>query len=387
MNYVFPNELHVTWTVMIVLYPYITGLVAGAFIVSSLYHVFGRTELKPIARFSLASAFVFLLFATLPLLIHLGRPERAFNIMITPHFTSAMAGFGYIYSTYLILVALEIWFVMRSDFIARATERGPMAWLCRAIILFNTRDTAATRAADRRIVRFLAGLGIPLAITLHGYVGFLFGSIKANPWWATPLMFIIFIFSAIVSGISVLIFLYFVVSWINGWKIDGACVQSLSRYLWGFMMVAVALELMELLSLAYEQTEATDVLGHLIRTKLFVSYVLLQFLACSLIPFVMLGVTALFKLRERTAHLLIWLSSCLLLLQVLLMRWNVVIGGQLVSKSMRGFTSYFPGIWEKEGLITAAVIFTMPFGILYVFHRIVTLFPDAEKKPATPAGV
>jgi predicted membrane protein len=64
------------------------------------------------------------------------------------------------------------------------------------------------------------------------------------------------------------------------------------------------------------------------------------------------------------------------------MRWNVVIGGQLLSKSMRGLTSYFPRLWEKEGLVTAAVIFTLPFVILYVFHRIVPLFPDAAKRKA-----
>ena len=386
MNYVFPNELHVTWTVMIVLYPYITGLVAGAFIVSSLYHVFGRDELKSISRFSLVSAFVFLLFATLPLLVHLGRPERAFNIMITPHFTSAMAGFGYIYSAYMLLVVLEIWFAMRGDFIARARGRGLAPWICRAILLFNTEDTEATRAADHRITKFLAGLGIPLACLLHGYVGFLFGSIKANPWWSTPLMFVIFIFSAIVSGISVLIFHYFVVSRINGWKVDAACVRSLGKFLWGFMMVAVALELLELLSIAYEQTEETEVLAHLIRTKLFVSYIVLQFCVLSLVPFFMLAATALFRLRERTAHLLIWLSATMLLGQVLLMRWNVVIGGQLLSKSMRGFTDYFPGIWEKEGLITAAIIFTLPFGILYLFHCLVPLFPDVEKRALPPPG-
>ena len=70
-GYVFPNEAHILWTVMIVLYPYITGLVAGAFIVSSLYHVLGIQQLRPISRFSLVSAFAFLLFATLPLLNHL----------------------------------------------------------------------------------------------------------------------------------------------------------------------------------------------------------------------------------------------------------------------------------------------------------------------------
>jgi Ni/Fe-hydrogenase subunit HybB-like protein len=386
VNYVFPNELHVTWTVMIVLYPYITGLVAGAFIVSSLYHVFGRESLRPVARFSLASAFVFLLFAPLPLLIHLGHPERAFNIMVTPHFTSAMAGFGYIYTTYLILVVLEIWFVMRSDFIARARGRGFVAGLCRAIVLFNLQESGATREADHRIAKFLAGLGIPLACTLHGYVGFLFGSLKANPWWSTPLMFVIFIFSAIVSGIAVLIFHYFVVSWINRWKIDARCVRSLAKYLWGFMMIAVSLELLELLSIAYEQTDETEVLGELIRSKLFLSYVVLQFIVFSLGPFLLLAVNALFKLSTRMAHAIIWVSSAMLLMQVLLMRWNVVVGGQLVSKSMRGFTSYFPGIWEKEGLITALVIFTLPFIILFLFHKVIPLFPDAHKIRTEPHG-
>ena len=386
MNYVFPNELRVTWTVMIVLYPYITGLVAGAFIVSSLYHVFGREELRPIARFSLASAFVFLLFAPLPLLVHLGKPERAFNIMITPHFTSAMAGFGYIYSTYLVLVMLEIWFVMRSDFIKRAGGRGFIPWLCRAIVLFNTKDTPATREADHRIAKILAGAGIPLACTLHGYVGFLFGSLKANPWWSTPLMFVIFIFSAIVSGISVLIFHYFVVSWINRWKVDEKCVRSMGRFLWGFMIFAVALELMELLSIAYEQTDKTEVLSTLIRSKLFFSYVILQFFVLSLVPFLLLAIHALVKVSARVAHALIWLSATMLLGQVLLMRWNVVVGGQLVSKSMRGFTSYFPGWLEKEGLITAAVIFTMPFLILYLFHRVIPLFPDVERRTGPARG-
>jgi Ni/Fe-hydrogenase subunit HybB-like protein len=379
MNFVFPNEAHVTWTVMIVLYPFITGLVAGAFIVSSLYHVFGRSNLKAVARYSLASAFVFLLFAPLPLLVHLGHPERAFNIMITPNFTSAMAGFGFIYSAYLLLVILELWFSMRSDLIARAKGKGFTAWLCRVIVLFNLREDESTKQADNKITRFLAGLGIPLACLLHGYVGFLFGALKANPWWSTPLMFVIFIFSAIVSGIAVIIFHYFIVSWINGWKIDQICVRTLAKYLWGFMIVAVSLELLEILSLAYQQTQEWEVLRTLIDQKLFFTYIVLQFCILSLIPFFLLGAAALFKLKERIANALIWIASTMLLMQVLLMRWNVVIGGQLLSKSLRGFTDYLPGLWEREGLIVAAIIFTLPFGILYVFHRIISLFPGVEK--------
>ena len=114
-NFVFPNDLHVHWSMMIALYPYITGIVAGAFIVSSLYHVFKVEVLRPISRFSLLFALAFLAFATLPLLLHLGRPERNLNIMLTPSASSAMAGFGYIYTLYGIVLLLEILFIYRPD--------------------------------------------------------------------------------------------------------------------------------------------------------------------------------------------------------------------------------------------------------------------------------
>ena len=82
-NFVFPNDLHVHWSMMIVLYPYITGIVAGAFIVSSLYHVFKVEALKPISRFSLLFALAFLAFATLPLLMHLGRMGPATTVPLS----------------------------------------------------------------------------------------------------------------------------------------------------------------------------------------------------------------------------------------------------------------------------------------------------------------
>ena len=83
-NYVFPNDLHVHWSMMIVLYPYITGLVDGAFIIAALYYLFKVESLKPVARFSLLFALAFLCCATLPLLLHLTRPERNLNMLITP---------------------------------------------------------------------------------------------------------------------------------------------------------------------------------------------------------------------------------------------------------------------------------------------------------------
>lgn len=380
-GYVFPNELHITWTVMIVLYPYITGMVAGAFIVSSFYHVFGMEKLKPIAKFALVSSFAFLCFATVPLLNHLGRPERAFNIMLTPNFNSAMSGFGFVYSFYMLIVILEIWFCYREDFIKKyLNAKGIFKKFYYILILGNTTDNENTRRYDHKLVVFLAGFGIPVACILHGYVGFLFGSIKANLWWSTPLMFIIFIFSAIVSGLSVLIFLYLFVHWRRNLKMDQECLDLMAKWLWGFMIIAVCLELMEILSIAYEQTERWDILKQLINGKLAVSYKVMQIGVLSIIPFILLTITSLFKFNVNIKNFMIWAASGMLLLQVLFMRWNVVIGGQLVSKSVRGFTEYFPGVFDKEGLIVSLLIIVIPFLLLRQFDKI---FPFFQKKQKT----
>jgi hypothetical protein len=63
------------------------------------------------------------------------------------------------------------------------------------------------------------------------------------------------------------------------------------------------------------------------------------------------------------------------------MRWNVVIGGQILSKSYRGFSSYLPGLFEKEGWIVAAVIVIVPFLILRQFDKVFPFFT-----PARPSG-
>src|SRR5262245_62967066 len=117
-GYVYPNETNLLWSVLIVVYPYVTGLVAGAFILASLVRVFNVKALEPSYRLSLLTSFAFLLAAPLPLLFHLGHPERCYEIMMTPHLTSPMAIFGFVYAWYLMAVLLlELWFDYRRDLV------------------------------------------------------------------------------------------------------------------------------------------------------------------------------------------------------------------------------------------------------------------------------
>ena len=114
--FVTPNE-YIYWSVQIVMYPFMTGLVAGAFVLSSLYHVFGIQQLKDMARFALVFSFALLFAAPMPIVLHLQFPFRGIEIFMTPHFTSAIAAFGIVFFTYGAIVASELWFLYRKHFV------------------------------------------------------------------------------------------------------------------------------------------------------------------------------------------------------------------------------------------------------------------------------
>ncbi len=123
-GFMYPNEVELQWSILIVLYPYITGLVAGAFILASLERVFKVKAVKPTYRLALLTALAFLIVAPLPLQLHLGHPERSLEMYLTPHKSSAMAMFGFVYLWYLMVVLLlEIWLDYREDIVLLSRSR------------------------------------------------------------------------------------------------------------------------------------------------------------------------------------------------------------------------------------------------------------------------
>src|SRR5208282_5157 len=213
-GFMYPNEVELQWSVLIVLYPFLTGLVAGAFILASLERVFQVEEVKPTYRLALLTALAFLLVAPLPLQLHLGHPERSYEMYLTPHKTSAMAMFGFVYLWYLMAVLVfEIWLDYRRDIVLLSqSTTGWLRMIYRAMTLGSSNVSPSALEIDDRVGWIITLIGIPSAFLLHGYVGFIFGSIKANPWWSSPLMPVVFIFSAMVSGIAAVMVLYMAIT-------------------------------------------------------------------------------------------------------------------------------------------------------------------------------
>src|SRR5512141_2209017 len=311
-GYAFPNDIHVHWSLMIVMYPYLTGFVAGSFIVTSLYHLFGKKEFEPIARLALGASFSFLMVAFLPLLLHLGQPFRALNVLVTPNFTSAMAGFGILFNWYLMIVALEVWFVYRIEIIRIARRsRGLKRGLYAALALWTYDTAPEAQEIDHRAVRILTAIGLPSACMLHGYVGFIFGGIKANPWWSTPLMPVIFLLSAAVSGIALLILVYQTTAKLTRKTVQADTITSMARWLWFFLIITVTLELLEIIMLAYERSEPWAIISPLLTTRLQFSFISVQMIIGSLIPFILLMVVVMMNryLHERLRTTLTFVAS------------------------------------------------------------------------------
>ena len=141
-GFMYPNEIGLQWSVLIVLYPFITGLVAGAFILASLERVFRVEAVTPTYRLALLTALSFLLVAPLPLQFHLGHPERSPEMYFTPHSTSAMAMFGYVYLWYLMAVLVfEIWLDHRRDIVTLPQEsKGLRRLVYRIMTLLQQRQ-------------------------------------------------------------------------------------------------------------------------------------------------------------------------------------------------------------------------------------------------------
>jgi len=409
--FVLPNE-YVYWSIQIVMYPYMTGLVAGAFVLSSLYHVFGVEKLKEIARYALVFSFALLPVAMMPLLLHLQQPFRGIHVLMTPHFTSAISAFGIVFMTYACIVGAEIWFVYRKFFIesllrleAKSNRSSFDSLLLQIyrIISLGARDLShEALETDHKAVKFLAGLGIPVACFLHGYAGFIFGSVKANALWMTPLMPVIFICSAVVSGIALCIISYYIFMEMRKWaarrgknwllpdavahgsaavdyehlrSVQDHEVRMTSKYLLIFMTLAITLELLDMIFRGYTAVKSWDALRQVIYEHDFVKIFILQYGIGNALPFLMLlmrGVTV-----RRAA-----VASIMVLFGVLMMRWNVVIGGQAFSLTFDGFMHYhlpiIPYDMEtfKEGLGGALLVITTPFVIFYFLNMVVPDFME-----------
>jgi protein NrfD len=367
----------VVWGLWVAAYIFFIGLSAGAFLVSSLVYVFKFERFERIGRLAVFSALVTLVLALLSIWVDLGHMDRAWHVLIYPNFKSPMAWMIYLYTAYMILLSAEMWFILRADMAAGATEPG---WrgLAYKILSLGSRDISekATRR-DRRIVRALATIGVPLAIMFHGGVGALFATVAARPHWNSALFPLLFILSALVSGGALLAVLATVFQ--DGLRANRQIVLDLGKLVCALLWLDVLFQISEML-IAFRGGMPGHIAGF--QLMLFGPYWPVfwigQVLLGTVIPL------AIFTARTRNNALAVSLACLLVVIGIFGLRLNIVIPG-LAPEEIRGLTEavstprisshYLPSL--SEWLLTIGII-----GLGFVIFGIGEhLLPRQKKEP------
>ena len=346
----------VTWGLWVAAYIYFIGLSAGSFLVSSMVYVFNYKKFEPIGRLSVFTALITLLMALLSIWTDLGHMGRAWHVMVYPNFKSPMAWMIFLYSAYMVLLFAEIYFLLRYDFVKGANQSTLKGKLYKLLALRSTDASERSRLRDKKIVKVLATIGIPVAIFFHGGVGALFGIVAARPHWHSGLFPILFLLSALVSGGALLIFVSSIFQ--DGWIKNKRIVVELGQLVLVLLLLDVLFQISEFL-IAFRG----GIPGHVAGWEIVISgpYAWVfwgwQGFIGTLIPILLL----IFPTRKSPQW--VALAGVLIAAGIFGLRLNIVIPG-LAVEEIKGLTNavfssrvdlyYFPSL--SEWLLTFWII-------------------------------
>jgi molybdopterin-containing oxidoreductase family membrane subunit len=368
----------VTWGLWVAAYIYFIGLSAGSFLISSLVYVFNVKRFEGIGRLAVFTALVTLLLALLSIVVDLGHMGRAWHVVMYPNFKSPMAWMIWLYTAYMLLLMAEMWFLLRRDLVVGSTEPGLRGRIYTLLALGSSDSTDASAVRDRRVVRVLATIGVPLAIMFHGGVGALFGVVAARPHWHSGLFPILFVLSALVSGGALLTLAAAIFQ--GGWTRNRDTVIALGQLVLGLLLLDVLFQVSEML-VAFRG----GIPGHIAGMKLVISgpywwvFWGWQVVLGTLVPILLLALP--------TRHDPRWVSLAGFLIAAGLfgLRLNIVIPGLAVEEiqglsnaisSLRTNPHYFPS--SSEFLLTAGIV---GLGLL-IFGAGEMLLPPDKKDAA-----
>ena len=277
----------------IAIYFYLTGLSAGSFILSTLAYGFGMEQYRPLGRVGVILATLLLIIAPLFLLIHIGIPYRAWHLFVYLNFESPITWGSFLLILYPINCIIYGYFMFKENM---------------------------------KLTRIFGLIGIPLAISVHGYTGFILAFGKARALWNTAIMPILFLVSAVVSGIALMILVCVIKDrfFSKQKKINMQLLENLGKLLAWMIVFDLFLVGSDLLVLLISHSDAQDV-AHLILAGGFSPLFLgVENLLGKIVPFILLIVP---KFRNLTTLII---ASLLVVIGIFFMRYIVVVGGEFI---------------------------------------------------------
>ena len=277
----------------IAIYFYLTGLSAGSFILSTLAYGFGMEQYKSLGKVGVVLATILLVIAPFFLLIHIGVPHRAWHLFVYLNFESPIT-----WGSFLLILY-------------------PLNCIIYAYFMFQDK---------RKQTRLFGLIGIPLAISVHGYTGFILAFGKARALWNTALMPILFLVSAIVSGIALMILVCVVKDrfFSKQKAVDYPLLENLGKMLAWMIVFDLFLVGSDLLVLLISHSDAQAAAHLLLMGEFFPLFLIVENLLGKIVPFFLLAIP---RFRNLTTMII---ASLLVIVGIFFMRYVVVVGGESI---------------------------------------------------------
>lgn len=287
---IFPQE---TFGALIAIYFYLTGLSAGSFVLSTLAYVFGVDKYKPIGKIGVILAALFLILAPVALLVHVGQPLKAWHLFVHLNLTSPITWGSFLLTLYPINCVIYGWFMFKGN---------------------------------HKMTRLFGTIGIPLAVFVHGYTGFILALGKARALWNTALMPFLFLVSAMVSGIALMIIISLIKDrfFSKGKKVNRELIFGLGNLLAAMILIDLFLVLSDVLVLLVSHTEAQEAAHLLLKGKFSILFIWAENIMGKVLPVILL---LLPRLRNLTT---VTIASIMVIVGIFIMRYVVVLGGEFL---------------------------------------------------------
>jgi Ni/Fe-hydrogenase subunit HybB-like protein len=291
VNIIYNVEHEMPLGIPIATYFYLTGLSAGSFIISTMAYGFGMVKFKPLGKIGVVMATCLLMIAPMILLIDLEQPLRFWHLIFYLRITSPITWGTFLLSLY------------------------PMNCMVYGYFMFK---------GDMKKTKIFGLIGIPLALLVHGYTGFILALGKARVLWNTAIMPPIFLVSAMVSGLALMILVVIIKDFIlqRGKEPNRDLIYALGKFLVASIVLDLILIGMDLSVLLTSTTEAYRAALMLLSGPFSFLFLVIELMAGTIIPLLLF--LSPFTKRWIPAYAV---ASVLVMVGIFAMRCIMVIGG------------------------------------------------------------
>ena len=347
------------WGLLITSFPFFTGLSAGSFTLSTLAYVFDKKEYKVISKNAVLMAIVLLLMANMTLLADTTQPTRIYNTFLYPNIASMFSWATFIISAYLLCSLIYAYYI------------------------FTGND---------KFAKIMGIICIPVALGVHADTGFVFGLNKGMVLWHTALMPVLFLVSALTSGIALLIVVVVIKEkfFPDEKKVDPEIIYSIGNLLIFFLVLEFFLDIVDITTMLYSAAEEYEAVMLWLSGPLSFSFIWIQIVIGGIIPLLLLS-----HPKTGRTYLGQGLAAALVVIGTFAMRFNVIVGGQMIPKSEAGLVPYTHEIgyigytlFEEIMLLGGIILFGIVAYILALKYtpKIVTLVDGIIGKNANDSS-